>query len=52
MEVEQRNRSASGEYRWFLNRAEPYHDPDTGEIVRWFGVGIDVHDRKLAEEAL
>jgi PAS domain S-box-containing protein len=52
MEVEQRNLSSSGEYRWFLNRAEPYRDPETGEIVRWFGVGIDVHDRTLAEEAL
>lgn len=52
LEVEQRNLSASGEYRWFLNRAEPYRDPRTGEITQWFGVGIDIHDRKMAEEAL
>lgn len=52
MEVEQRNLSASGEYRWFLNRARPYRDPVTGEIIKWFGLGIDIHDRKLAVEAL
>ena len=50
-EIEQRNRSAAGEYRWFLNRANPYRDPETGEISRWFGVGIDIHDRKRAEAA-
>lgn len=50
--VEQRNRSKDGEYRWFLNRGTPYRDPATGRITKWFGVGIDIHDRKLAEEAL
>lgn len=51
-EVEQRNRSAAGEYRWFLNRAEPYRDRKTDEIIGWFGVGVDIHDRKEAEIAL
>lgn len=51
-EVEQRNLSKEGEYRWFLNRATPYRDPVTGEIAKWFGVGIDIHDRKLAEQTL
>jgi diguanylate cyclase (GGDEF)-like protein/PAS domain S-box-containing protein len=50
--IEHRIRSASGEYRWFLVRAEPYRDQQTGEIVRWFGTSTDVHDRKLAEAAL
>lgn len=50
--VEHRIRSASGDYRWFLVRAEPYRDPQTGEIVRWFGASTDIHDRKLAEERL
>jgi PAS domain S-box-containing protein len=50
--VEHRIRSASGEYRWFLVRAEPHVDPHTGETVRWFGTSTDVHDRKLAETAL
>jgi PAS domain S-box-containing protein len=49
-EVEHRIRSKEGEYRWFLVRAEPYRDPRTGEIVRWFGVSIDIHDRRIAEE--
>jgi PAS domain S-box-containing protein len=49
-EIEQRNRSAGGEYRWFLNRAQPYRDPETGKIINWLGVGIDIHDRKLAQE--
>ncbi|WP_017732174.1 PAS domain-containing protein [Nafulsella turpanensis] len=52
MEVEQRTRSATGEYRWFLNRANPYRDPKTGKISRWFGASTDIHDRKLAEESL
>ena len=49
---EHRIKSASGEYRWFLDRANPYRDPDTGRIVRWFGVSVDIHDRKMAEDRL
>ena len=49
-QVEHRIRSASGEYRWFLVRAEPHRDPETGNIVRWFGSSVDIHDRRLAEE--
>lgn len=49
--VEHRLRSASGAYRWFLVRAEPYQDPQSGEVL-WFGTSTDVHDRKLAEAAL
>ena len=50
--VEHRIRSATGEYRWFLVRGEPDRDPRTGAITRWFGTSIDIHDRKLAEDAL
>jgi PAS domain S-box-containing protein len=49
-QVEHRIRSKDGDYRWFLVRAEPYRNPRTGEIVRWFGVSIDIHDRRIAEE--
>jgi signal transduction histidine kinase len=49
-EIEQRNLSAEGEYRWFLNRAQPFRDPETGQIIKWVGVGIDIHERKLAQE--
>ena len=47
--VEHRIRSAAGDHRWFLVRAQPAHDPSTGEIVRWFGASVDIHDRRLAE---
>lgn len=50
--VEHRVRSAAGEYRWFLVRAEPYRDPKTGEVVRWYGASVDIHDRTLTEEVL
>jgi PAS domain S-box-containing protein len=51
-EVEQRNRSASGAYRWFLNKGEPYRDPLTNQITKWVGISVDIHDRKLAEHLL
>ena len=51
-EIEHRIRSAQGDYRWFLARAEPYCEPGRSAIVRWFGSSVDIHDRKIAEEAL
>ncbi len=50
-EIELRNRSKSGEYRWFLTRATPIRDAD-GRIVEWYGSTTDIHDRKQAEAAL
>ncbi|WP_246498198.1 PAS domain-containing protein [Microvirga soli] len=50
--VEHRIRSAAGTYRWFLVRADPYRDPATGKILRWFGASVDIHDRKVAEDSL
>jgi diguanylate cyclase (GGDEF)-like protein/PAS domain S-box-containing protein len=50
--IEQRVRSASGEYRWFLVRAVPYRNPQTGETIRWFGTSTDVHELKMTEAAL
>jgi PAS domain S-box-containing protein len=50
--TEHRVRSASGSYRWFLVRAEPYRDPTTGKVIRWFGSSTDIHDRKWAEQRL
>ncbi len=41
----------SGEYRWCDARALPLRDAD-GAITAWHGVVNDIHDRKLAEEAL
>jgi PAS domain S-box-containing protein len=50
-EAEMRLRRADGEYRWFLVRSEPFRD-EHGNIVKWFGVGSDIEDRKVAEELL
>jgi PAS domain S-box-containing protein len=48
---EHRIRSASGEYRWFLVRAEPTLDA-SGKVTKMYGVGIDIHDLRCAMEAL
>ena len=50
-EIEARLRRHDGEYRWFLIRVAPFRD-ETGAIVRWYGTSTDIHDRKLADEAL
>jgi PAS domain S-box-containing protein len=50
-EDEMRLRRADGEYRWFLVRTAPLRD-EQGNIVEWYGVSIDIEDRKRAEEAL
>ncbi|HSW17545.1 MAG TPA: PAS domain-containing sensor histidine kinase [Ramlibacter sp.] len=51
-EVEHRLAGVDGVYRWFLARAEPYRDPATGAISRWFGSSTDIDDRRRAEERL
>jgi PAS domain S-box-containing protein len=38
-------------YRWILTLALPLRDGE-GQIVKWYGSCVDIHDRKLAEEAL
>lgn len=50
--VEHRIRSRTGGYRWFLVRGEPYREPGTDDITRWFGTSVDIHDRRQAEAAL
>ncbi|HEX8561036.1 MAG TPA: PAS domain S-box protein [Pyrinomonadaceae bacterium] len=47
-EVEVRYRRADGEYRWFLARALPVLDPE-GRTGAWFGISMDIEDRKRAE---
>ena len=49
-EIEQRLRRIDGEYRWHWIRRVPLRD-DNGNVVRWYGVGFDIEDRRLAEEA-
>src|SRR6202158_4876615 len=50
-ENEVRLRRSDGQYRWHLDRGVPLRDED-GNIVEWYGVVIDIEDRKRAEEAL
>ncbi len=50
-DIEYRLRGADGTYRWHLTRVAPFLAPDAPE-TRWVGTGFDIHDRRLAEEAL
>jgi two-component system CheB/CheR fusion protein len=50
-EFEYRLRRHSGEHRWHICRVVPFRNPEGG-IAAWFGTATDIHDRKLAEEAL
>ena len=47
-EKEARLRRADGQYRWFLIRAVPLLD-NQGNLVKWYGVTIDIEDRKRWE---
>ena len=49
-EMECRLRRRDGEYRWFLLKAQPRYAPN-GDFMGFIGSGIDIHDRKWAEEA-
>jgi PAS domain S-box-containing protein len=51
MESEVRIRMADGNYRWLLIRNVPLRD-ELGTIVKWYGTGIEIEDRKRAEEQL
>jgi PAS domain S-box-containing protein len=50
-ETELRLRRRDGAYRWFLVRANPSHD-EAGKLTGWYGATTDIHDHKLAEQAL
>ena len=47
-EIEYRVRQNNGEYRWFLGSIGPIHD-SRGNVIKWVGSAIDIHDRKQAE---
>jgi PAS domain S-box-containing protein len=47
-EVNFRSRSARGEYRWFLSRAEPVRGRD-GALLYWIGINLDIEELKQAE---
>jgi PAS domain S-box-containing protein len=50
-EGELRWRGHDGTYRWFLYRVSPLRD-ENGNVVKWYGILIDIDDRKRAEEEL
>src|ERR1700675_4184581 len=50
-EQEQRGRRSDGQYRWFLIHYNPLRD-EQGLIIRWYATGIDIEDRKRAEERM
>lgn len=47
----QRLRGVDGSYRWSEQRAEAFRDAN-GQVVRWFGIAIDIDKRVRAEERL
>ena len=51
LSCEMRVRRYDGEWRWLSVRAAPVRG-ESGEIVEWCGVNIDVTERTRAEEAL
>jgi len=50
-EIAHRVLRADGEYRWHLSRALASRNAE-GRIVRWCGTATDIHEQKLAQEAL
>src|SRR5690606_6320228 len=40
-----------GSYRWSEVRAEPFRG-NSGEILQWYGVSVDIDDEMRAQEAL
>jgi PAS domain S-box-containing protein len=50
-ENEVRIRTGDRDYRWMLVRNVPLRDGE-GKILKWYGTGIDIEDRKRAEEQL
>jgi PAS domain S-box-containing protein len=50
-EYEARLKCKDGQYRWFHFRLNPMSDEE-GRITRWYAAGVDIDDRKLAEQRL
>ena len=48
-EIEIRARRKDGQFRWFLNRCNPFRD-EQGRLTRWYSTGTDIEDRKRAED--
>ncbi|MBF9195913.1 bifunctional diguanylate cyclase/phosphodiesterase [Microvirga terrestris] len=44
-------RALDGMYRWFIVRGQPLKN-EQGRIEQWFGIAMDIHERKQSEQAL
>jgi len=49
--IEQRLRRRDGVYRWHLTFGQPVND-GAGAIQYWIVANVDIHDRKVADQAL
>lgn len=49
-EIEHRLRRHDGDYRWMISRAVPVRD-SAGDIIRWFGTAVDIHELHAASES-
>lgn len=49
--VRYRHIQRDGSYRWTETRAEPFRD-ESGAILAWYAVSVDIHDEVTAQEAL
>jgi len=50
-EVKARIRGGNGDYRWFLIRGIPQR-ASSGEILRWYGVHIDIEEQQRTQQRL
>jgi PAS domain S-box-containing protein len=50
-DVEHRIRAVDGTTRWYRSRALPQRDT-SGRIVRWYGITDDIHELKIALDAV
>jgi diguanylate cyclase (GGDEF)-like protein/PAS domain S-box-containing protein len=51
VDVTYRLRNRDGNYRWFRARATARTDAE-GKVIRWYGTLEDIHERRVAEQAL
>jgi hypothetical protein len=50
-DIQARMRRHDGDYRWFLFRVAPLYDA-AGGLVAWWGVDVEIDERKRAEDVL
>src|SRR4051812_28914567 len=50
-EQEEQLLRVDGQYRWHSVRRVPARD-ENGKVIKWYGIGFDIEERKHAEEAL